>query len=193
MAHILSTIEDDDDGTMSLPMRRKRKTVIDSDDEAAFSAVPENSKRNPMAPPAAKKRKDSDETRTSGVPSILKLQPPLPEKLPPTLPISRSSQHHLLPKSQIASQSQPRSSMAFQPRLQESRSQPEHHINVGNSFENQGLRRGYNQDIVMGNTENPGDHDDIYESPAPAQLRRYRSPQLRLEGLFYFYSNKFLY
>jgi hypothetical protein len=84
MAEILDRMEQDDDGTTSLPERRKKRRL--EDDPEDFSTIPADAEQNPMAP--AKKHKRNQEMAVPPpampIPTPLPLQPVLPQQVPPS-------------------------------------------------------------------------------------------------------------
>lgn len=86
MADIIANIEDDDDSRTAVPRRRKRP-IVESDLEDATIGVPEALELNPMAPPAAKKKKRNqvnveNPPYTRSIPP-LPLKPTSPAQIPP--------------------------------------------------------------------------------------------------------------
>jgi hypothetical protein len=116
MAEALLIIDEDDDGTTRVPVRRKRRA---ENDPEQFSTVPEGVECNPMAP--TKKHK-KDQAQPSRAPPLL-LQPARPVQIPPQpqprlkistqpVPLPTVFQSH---SSQSAPQHQPQSNQATAP------------------------------------------------------------------------------
>ena len=76
MAKVLSSIEEDDDGTTEVPGRRKRRV---EDEPEHLSIIPEDVEHNPMAPV---KRRKKNQIQPSQVPP-LPLEPAHPAQIPP--------------------------------------------------------------------------------------------------------------
>ena len=184
MAEVLASLEEDDNGFRQV--QRKRRIILDSDDERdpVLSSVPEGVARNPMAPPAIKKRKTqakppqgpNPKPMIGNIPPQLPLQAALPERAPPDrsfVELQPPQPHHSQGQPLIQSHSQP-CSPPFQPHIgfppPSLRSQP---VQRYGSEHN-------NEDYVMGD-DAPRDDDDIYE-PEPYHQTQIHSPILRPEG-----------
>ena len=77
MAKVLSSIEEDDDGTTEVPRRRKRRI---EDEPEHLSNIPEDVERNPMA---LVKRRKKNQIQPSQAPPLLPLKPAHPVQIPP--------------------------------------------------------------------------------------------------------------
>jgi hypothetical protein len=84
MAEILDRMEQDDDGTTSLPERRKKWRL--EDDPEDFSTIPADAEQNPMAPAKMHKRNQEMAVPPPAmpIPTPLPLQPVLPQQVPPS-------------------------------------------------------------------------------------------------------------
>jgi hypothetical protein len=192
MADVLTRIEEDDDGTTGLPGRKKRQ--IEHDEPEDFSTIPEEGRRNPMAPPPTKKsrtqsKRQESEVRPPIIPPI-PLQPSLPNQVPPTT----ISQQILWPQPVLQSVVSQPQSLKRQPQRRQSPQplpSPQRHRSPQRSPSPQRRSRQthynwYDQDVDMANNDDeeesflqqsqmreiPDDADDIYGSPERSELRR---------------------